>query len=261
MEIVKAYAKLNLILNVKGKRADGYHEIETVFQAIDLYDKVIVEETDGPEDFIVFLSSGKYHPDIPNEKNLAFRALKCAKEAFDMKTKRYSVSIEKNIPLAGGLGGGSADAAAVLTALCRLWGGEKDLDKMFEIAAALGSDVPFCLASQNGHPCAIGRGRGEKLEYIEAVKGRVDLFQSEVCIKDKTKAVYSSLIPADYLIQYDVAGFRKAKTLEEKIGFMGNHLKPALERLTGIKRDEMLCGAGPTYFRFDENGEYETITK
>ena len=258
---VKAYAKLNLILNVKGKRPDGYHEIETVFQAINLCDLVTVERAKEPEDHVVFLPTGRYCPDIKEKSNLACKALKKAKEVFGREDEHFLVSIEKNIPLAGGLAGGSADAAAVLTALAKIWDlPEEAMDKMYEAAGTLGSDVPFCLASQNGHPCAIGRGRGEKMEFIEAVKGRVDLFISEEYIKDKTAAVYNALISDDYLIQYDIDAFKKAKTLEKKIKYMGNHLKPAYERLSGKERDMMLCGAGPTYFRFDKAGEYETIT-
>ncbi len=253
---VKAWAKLNLILNVKGKRDDGYHEIETVFQAISLCDIVTVERTEK-KDEVRFLSTGKYVPCISNEENLAYRALELAKKSFGRK-ECYLVSIEKNIPLAGGLAGGSADAAGVLTALSKLW--ELDeLDEMYDIAAELGSDIAFCLASQNGHPCAIGRGRGEKMEFIEPVKGRLDLYMSDIHINSKTAVVYKSLIPDDYLVQYDVASFREAKTLEEKIRYMGNHLQPAFERLTGKSKDMLLCGAGPTYFKFSENGEFETI--
>ena len=127
------------------------------------------------------------------------------------------------------------------------------------LAASLGSDVPFCLASQNGHPAAVGRGRGEKLEYIKATEGRVDLVQSDFHLKSKTAAVYNALIPSDYLVQYDTASFLGADTLVEKMKYMGNCLQPALERLSGKKSEMILCGAGPTYFRFDPDGEYETI--
>ena len=255
---VKAYAKLNLILNVLGKREDGYHEIETVFQAIDLYDRVTVEPAGHcAKDSAGFLSSGRFVPEMAAEDNLAMKALKEAKKAFGREDEFCRISIEKNIPLAGGLAGGSADAAAVLTALSKIW--DVPWEEMMPIASVLGSDVPFCLASQNGHPCAVGRGRGELLEYIEPIKGRVALKQSDFSVKDKTAAVYKALIPADYMVKYDIASFMAAKTLEEKIRYMGNHLQPALERLSGKKEDMILCGAGPTYFKFDETGEYETI--
>ena len=255
--IIDAYAKLNLILNVKGKRPDGYHEIETVFQAIDLCDRVRVEASEDGRDGLVFLPSGRYMPDIPLENNLAFIALERAKKAFGKEAEYFSVSVEKNIPLAGGLGGGSADAAAVLTALSRLW--DLPWEEMLPTAALLGSDVPFCLVSQNGHPAAVGRGRGEILEYIEPVKGRISLYSDEIHMKSKTARVYNALIPEDYLVQYDIGAFIKAESLEEKIKYMGNHLQPALERLTRVKRDMILCGAGPTYFRFDRTGEFESI--
>ena len=255
---IKAYAKLNLILNVKGKREDGFHEIETVFQAIDLYDRVIVVPAD--KDDIGFLPTGKYRPRISKDSNLALKALFKAKEVFK-RDDNYFVSIEKNIPLSGGLGGGSADAAAVLSALARIW--EMPWEEMLPLAGSLGSDVPFCLASQNGHPAAIGRGRGEILEYIEPLKARIHLKRSNIHIKSKTASVYGALIPEDYLVQYDVTSFMKEKSLEGKLKHMGNHLQKAFERLTGeeVPKGWILCGAGPTYFRFSEDGKYETVTK
>ncbi len=255
---VNAFAKLNLILNIKGKRPDGYHEIETVFQAIDLCDVVEMEHSE--KDSFEFLPSGKYMPDVPEKDNLALKALKRAREVFGREDEHFHIAIEKNIPVAGGLGGGSADGAGVLSALARIWElSGVDMEKMYDIAAELGSDVPFCFASQNGHPCAIGRGRGEKMEFIEPVKGRLSIYISDFHMKSKTAAVYKALIPEDYLIQYDIDAFVKAKTLKEKIKYMGNHLQPAMERLSGRKEDMLLCGAGPTYFRFDKTGEYQTI--
>ena len=87
----------------------------------------------------------------------------------------------------------------------------------------------------------------------------MDLFIKDIVIPNKTAAVYKALIKDDYLIQYDIDAFLNAENTSEKAALMGNHLQPALERLTGIHEDMMLCGAGPTYFIFSDKGEYSTI--
>ncbi len=234
--IVKAYAKVNFILNVLGRRPDGYHEIETVFQAIGLFDKVRV--TPGPYRELPF-----------GRENLACKALRLMKDYYGHPFEDYCIEIEKNIPEAAGLAGGSADGAAVMTALAAIWGIPVD-DKMYALAAELGSDVPFCLAAQNGFPAAIARGRGEKLEYIAPTDCMVELKLSEVRLANKTARVYGALEPEDYAKPFDTAAFAGADSLPEKAALMGNHLQAPLERLTGISAPGwILCGAGPTYFR------------
>ena len=87
------------------------------------------------------------------------------------------------------------------------------------------------------------------------------VLESDIKIASKTAAVYGALIPDDYVVQYDIASFMAADSIEEKMKYMGNHLKPALERLTGKKEDMFLCGAGPTYFKIDPKGKYSTVTE
>jgi 4-diphosphocytidyl-2-C-methyl-D-erythritol kinase len=140
-----APAKLNLFLHVLGKRPDGYHELQTVFRLIDRADRVgIAPRKDGK---IVF--NGPF-----GEDNLVVRAAKLLGKGCDLV-------LEKNIPVGGGLGGGSSDAATTLLVLNRLWGlNRKDL---MQLALQLGADVPFFLLGKN----AVGEGIGERLTPID----------------------------------------------------------------------------------------------
>ena len=276
---LKAKAKVNLILNVLGKRPDGYHELQMVMQAIDLADTVRIEwERQTGKMAIrscafggmqIALDPGhKKLPSGPN--NLAYQAASKMYDAFHRgKHETCTIEIRKNIPLAAGLAGGSTDAAAVIWGLARLWDlapneTDEGMDpevrqKLFDIALSIGSDVPFCLAAAMGHTAAIAEGRGEKLTYIEPLHARIETYTPPVEVP--TAKVYGALKPEDYAVPYDVAGYLKAETVAEKCAYLGNHLQaPAcrlypriakeIERLSQI--DDGLCtlqsGSGPTVF-------------
>ena len=161
----KSPCKVNLILNILGKRADGFHELETVMQPVNLCDEMTFERT------AVGLQLTCSHPELPTDsKNLVHRAatsfLAAAKISDGVK-----IHLQKNLPLAGGIGGGSANAAVAFTALNELFGSPLPLAKLHELAAALGSDVPFFLYDQP----ALATGRGEKvqtLEHFPALRGK-----------------------------------------------------------------------------------------
>lgn len=154
----KAPAKINLSLDVLYKRQDGYHEVEMVMTMVDLADRIEMQEL--PRDTIIISSQAGYIP--LDEKNLAFQAAKLIKERYDVKRGVY-IHLDKKIPVAAGLAGGSSDAAATLRGLNKLWGLNISADELKRLGAELGSDVPFCVAGGT----AIARGRGEKLETIE----------------------------------------------------------------------------------------------
>lgn len=153
---VRTPAKVNLFLRVLGSRPDGYHDIETIFQAIDIYDELIIDEDYGGPSLEV---PGR--PDLENPQNLVMRALR----RLEHRTSRpLSVRIRliKTIPVAAGLGGGSSDAAAALSgiaALCNLGLSEDDLRTEAEL---LGADVPFFLVGGT----AVGEGVGERLTPV-----------------------------------------------------------------------------------------------
>ena len=152
---VRAPAKLNLFLRVVGRRPDGFHELETVFQSIDLADELTFALADE------LRLTGGSDAAPPGPENLVLRAAEALREATG-HTGGASIHLEKQIPVGAGLGGGSSDAAATLLALNRLWNLDLGMDRLADLAANLGSDVPFAL--QGG--TALGRGRGEILEVL-----------------------------------------------------------------------------------------------
>lgn len=156
--LVKAPAKINLSLDVLGKRQDGYHEVKMIMTTIDLADRL--ELTELVEDRIEILSHNRYVPD--DQRNLAYQAAKLLKEKFNVK-KGVSITIEKTIPVAAGLAGGSSDAAATLRGLNKLWNLGLTIDELARLGAEIGSDVSFCVYGGT----AIATGRGEKIEHIK----------------------------------------------------------------------------------------------
>ncbi|XJZ27371.1 4-(cytidine 5'-diphospho)-2-C-methyl-D-erythritol kinase [Bacillota bacterium Lsc_1132] len=157
--LVKAPAKINLSLDVLYKRPDDYHEVEMVMTTIDLADRI--ELTLLEEDEINILTHNRFVPD--DQRNLAFQAAKLLKERFTIK-KGVTIAIEKNIPVAAGLAGGSSDAAATLRGLNKLWSLGLSLDQLAEIGAEIGSDVSFCVYGGT----ALAKGRGELITEIPA---------------------------------------------------------------------------------------------
>lgn len=153
----KAPAKINLLLDVLHKRPDGYHEVEMIMTMVDLADRLEMEEL--PRDTIIISSQAGYIP--LDEKNLAFQAAKLIKERYEVKQGVY-IHLDKKIPVAAGLAGGSSDAAATLRGLNRLWKLNISDEELQKLGAELGSDVPFCVTGGT----VLARGRGEQLEPI-----------------------------------------------------------------------------------------------
>ena len=157
---VRAFAKINLGLRVVAKRADGFHEIDTIFARIGLADELEFRAR-GDSKILVATENAE----IPTRENLVFRAAWLLQK-FVPGSPGVEISLRKKIPVGAGLGGGSADAAAVLRNLPRIWGARIPREKLRKIAAELGSDVPFFLEKS---PCR-ARGRGEILEKIALPK-------------------------------------------------------------------------------------------
>jgi 4-diphosphocytidyl-2-C-methyl-D-erythritol kinase len=155
---VRVPAKINLHLAVGDLREDGYHDLTTVFQALSLTDEVVVAATEEPG---VEVTGEGADSMPPGEDNLAWRAVRALAEHVgrDLRENLVKVQIRKAIPVAGGMAGGSADAAAALVGLAALWKLEIGRDELATVAAGLGSDVPFALHGGT----ALGTGRGERL--------------------------------------------------------------------------------------------------
>jgi len=183
--VLRAAAKVNLTLEVLGKRADGYHEIATVMQAVDLSDRIILDNADDLE-----LRSGSAQ--VPTDaSNLAWRAATALKEAAGTRAGVH-IELDKRIPVAAGLGGGSTDAAGVLLGLNRLWRLNWPLERLDEVAATLGSDVPFFLRGG----AALATGRGEKVESLRARSMALVLVNPR--FPASTAEMYGRLTPAMY---------------------------------------------------------------
>ena len=152
---LKSYAKVNLFLEVLGKRSDGYHEIESLIQKISLCDNILLE--DRLRDITILCPNREIN--IPsNHNNLAYKAAKLLIERFNIK-KGISITIDKKIPVGSGLGGGSSNAASVLKGLNQLWNIGLRNAELQELGAEIGSDVPFFI---NGKT-ALVKGRGVKI--------------------------------------------------------------------------------------------------
>ncbi|WP_409290923.1 4-(cytidine 5'-diphospho)-2-C-methyl-D-erythritol kinase [Peribacillus sp. SCS-37] len=155
----KAPAKINLALDVLYKRPDGYHEVEMVMTTVDLADRLELEELTRDE--IRIISHNRFVPD--DSRNLAYQAAALLKKRYNVRTG-VSITIEKHIPVAAGLAGGSSDAAAALRGLNRLWQLGLNLDELAGLGAEIGSDVPFCVYGGT----SLASGRGEEIMHLPA---------------------------------------------------------------------------------------------
>lgn len=156
---LRAHAKVNLFLNVVGKREDGYHDLETVFQSIGLYDDIILYER--PNQGIIVQCD---HPDVPSGSlNLAYKAAQSLND-YVGGFNGVEICIEKRIPVAAGLAGGSANAAAVLIGINELFSCKIEKETLMQIGSDLGADVPFCLLGGT----AFGTGIGDILTPLKS---------------------------------------------------------------------------------------------
>ncbi len=154
---LKAPAKINWFLNVLGRRDDGFHEIQSLIQKITLYDRL----TFSPAEDLILQTDAR----IPTEQNLVYKAAALLKSRHSIRTGAL-IHLDKNIPMGAGLGGGSSDAATVLTGLNELWSLNLSAEDLCRTAERLGSDVPFFLRS----PLSFVSGRGEKMISRKAEK-------------------------------------------------------------------------------------------
>src|SRR6516225_6439001 len=153
----KSPCKVNLILNILGKRADGFHELETLMHPVNVCDEMKFERAGTG------LQLTCSHPELPvDSRNLVYRAAASFLTAAKI-SDGVRIHLEKRLPLAGGIGGGSANAAVTFSALNELFGSPLTLEKLHELAAALGSDVPFFLYNKP----ALATGRGERVQTLE----------------------------------------------------------------------------------------------
>ena len=155
-----AYAKINLALHVRERRPDGYHQIETLFAFAEDGDRLSVSESDD----IVLDVQGPFATSLVGG-NLVLHAARALRSRYEVE-RGAALTLDKKLPVASGIGGGSADAAATLRLLVRWWSLDVSEAELLELSASLGSDVPACLRSET----AFGSGRGDELAPIQAAK-------------------------------------------------------------------------------------------
>ena len=187
MLTLKAPAKINLTLEVLGRRDDGYHDVASIMQTVDLFDTVSLEPS---ADLSVEWDADQVAP----QENLALRAARLLKEATGAGGGAR-ITVQKSIPISAGLGGGSSDAAAALAGLNRLWGTGLSTEELTPIAARIGSDVPFFLHGG----AAMVAGRGEQVRPLPTPElNDIVLLSPAIDLPEKTAAVYGKLTSASY---------------------------------------------------------------
>ena len=256
----KTPAKVNLGLHILGKREDGFHELETLFQMVKLFDEIKIECLPSGLELVC------NRPDIPqDEGNLAIKAAKILQTQFPDRCKGARIHLNKNIPHGAGLGGGSGNAAGVLLGLNFLWDLKLKRKDLILIASQLGSDVPFFLLS----PCAIGRGRGEVLEPVKS-SIRFYILMVYPGFAVSTALVYSNLKLKLTKRQNNIS-ILKNFLLQSEYAQLGaswsNDLEPVVFQehpgLSDIKKDmltwgangALLSGSGSTVFGIFDNPE------
>lgn len=253
MEVIeKAPAKINLGLDILHKRSDGYHEVNMVMASIDLADKVTLCPLATDE--ILIESDCSFLP--LDERNHVYQAAKLVKDTYQV-TKGVHIKIDKKIPVAAGLAGGSSDAAATFRGLNKLWELNLSLDELVALGEAIGSDVPYCVEGGT----RLATGRGECLSCLPEVPPCwVIVVKPPVSVS--TWTVFTDLI-VDDLDHPDIASLKQAielKDYQEMVKHMGNSLEKATitkcPMVAQIKNKMMdfgadaavMSGSGPTVF-------------
>ena len=258
---LKSRAKINLSIDVLGKRVDGYHLVEMIMQTIDLYDIIKIEELETEEIIIKSNTS-----DIPlNENNIVYKAAELIRDNFNIK-RGIEIFIEKNIPIAAGMAGGSSNAAAILVGLNKLWNLNLSEKELKELGFKLGADVPFCIEGK----AALAEGVGEELTYIKGLPDDISILVCKPELFVSTKEVYGGLDLKNIKNRPDNQYLIKCLENNE-IELLSKNMVNVLETVTSKKHTEisdiekimnenkalgsMMSGSGPTVFGLYKNEE------
>lgn len=257
---LQAFAKINLGLDVLGKREDGYHEVRMIMQTIRMYDQLDMRKSVEPG--IHLTTNKKYIP--VDEKNLVWRAAKLMMDTCGI-IEGVSIHLHKVIPVAAGMAGGSSDAAATLVGMNRLFHCGLSKEKLMELGVQIGADVPYCVLRGT----ALAEGIGEKLTVLPPMPDCWILI-GKPGISVSTKYVYTTLDLNTDTVHPDIDGMKKALEDGNLYGIterMGNVLQdvtiPAYPEVERIKEqmktlgavNAMMSGSGPTVFGIFDNEE------
>ena len=255
---LKALAKINLGLDVVRRREDGYHEVRMIMQTIQLYDRLDIKRTQEPG--IQIQTNLSFLP--VNENNLIYKAAKLLMDEFSI-TDGVSVKLDKRIPVAAGMAGGSTDAAAMLIGVNRLFSLGLTKRQLMERGVQIGADVPYCIMRGT----ALAEGIGEALSPLPPMV-KCPVLIAKPSISVSTKFVYQNLKLDDTTIHPDIDRLIddiKAKNLHDIAAHMGNVLEtvtiPNYPVIDEIKKHmlsngalgAMMSGSGPTVFGLFDN--------
>lgn len=255
---LKALAKINLGLDVVRRREDGYHEVRMIMQTIQLYDRLDIKRTQEPG--IQIQTNLSFLP--VNENNLMYKAAKLLMDEFSI-TDGVSVKLDKRIPVAAGMAGGSTDAAAMLIGVNRLFSLGLTKRQLMERGVQIGADVPYCIMRGT----ALAEGIGEALSPLPPMV-KCPVLIAKPSISVSTKFVYQNLKLDDTTIHPDIDRLIddiKAKNLHDIAAHMGNVLEtvtiPNYPVIDEIKKHmlsngalgAMMSGSGPTVFGLFDN--------
>lgn len=255
---LKALGKINLGLDVLGRRPNGYHDVRMVMQTVYLYDKIKIEKIKEPQ---IRLKTNLYYLPV-NENNLAYKAAKLLLDEFHIK-EGVSIRLEKHIPVAAGMAGGSSNAAAVLFGINRMFDLGLTEKELMERGVTLGADVPYCVMRGT----VLAEGIGEILTPVSPMP-KCFVLLAKPPISVSTKLVYDKLDAHEIKDHPDIDGILaglKAQDLNSVAASMGNVLEkvtieeyPVIEEIKNAMKEAgalnaMMSGSGPTVFGIFEH--------
>lgn len=250
---LKALGKINLGLDVLGRRENGYHDVRMVMQTVYLYDRIIMKKSKTPG---IRLETNLYYLPV-NENNLAYQAAQMLMDEFHIE-EGVSIQLDKHIPVAAGMAGGSSNAAAVLFGMNRMFSLGLSQKELMERGVKLGADVPYCIMRGT----VLAEGIGEILTPLSPMP-KCYVLIAKPAISVSTKMVYEKLDSHEIEDHPDIDGILaglKAGDLKEVAGNMGNVLErvtvdayPVIDQIKKMMIKEgalnaMMSGSGPTVF-------------
>ena len=251
----KAYAKVNIGLDVLRRREDGYHEVKMIMQTVNLFDNLSIEDFDDANGTIVISANQDTIP--VNEDNLIYKAAKLLMDEFSI-SKGVKIHLEKNIPVAAGMAGGSTDAAATLVGINEVFSLGLSIDELMKRGVKIGADVPYCIMGGT----ALSEGIGEVLSEIKGFP-QCHVLIAKPPINVSTKYVYENLHANELKYHPDIDGlieFIKKGDLYGIASKMENVLEtvtvkeyPIIEEIKTFMKENgainsIMSGSGPTVF-------------
>ncbi len=266
---LKALAKINLGLDVLDRREDGYHNVRMIMQSIHLYDRVEIKRTKSPK---IHLGTNVYYLPV-DENNLVYRAAQLMKDEFQIRSG-VRITLQKFIPVAAGLGGGSSDAAAVMVGMNRIFNLGLDQEKLMELGLRIGADVPFCILRGT----ALAEGIGEQLTPLPPLP-KCPVLIAKPAFSVSTRHVYEQLRLTPETEHPDIDGIAeqiRQKNLTGVAERMGNILEsvtiaeyPVVRDIKTLMKENgamgvLMSGSGPAVFGLYQNekeirGAYDAL--